>query len=230
MYARLFAAGLALLLLAGCASMPNPFAGPSQASTPSNGAPAAGTPAVNNTAPVNPLAGVANSSDPRVATLASAGGASLGAAAVGGYMDQEEAELRTLTGSGGISVTRAGQQIVLTLPAFLTFDADKSVVKPALTGTITSIGQILKKYNKTLIDVYGYSDAQTPTQHGRDLSQRRAVAVATILSNAGPDQHRFYIEGRGALQPVASNATEVGRAQNRRVEIQISPIVAPAKG
>lgn len=208
MYARLFAASLAVMLLAGCASMPNPFGTPTQA---------ASTPA-----PATP--GAASSKDPRVASLTAAGVAPLSGAAIGTYVDQQEAALRAALLTSGATVTRAGEQIVVTLPAALLFDNDKAAVKPPFAGTLSTIGQILKKYDKTVVDVYGYSDNQGGDQYGRDLSQRRAVSVATALSNQGVDQHRFFIEGRGAQNPVASNAAEVGRAQNRRVEIQISPV------
>jgi len=210
MYARLFAASLAVLLLAGCASMPNPFGTPTQASS---------TPA-----PVVP--GAANSKDPRVATLTASGTTALTGAAIGTYMDQQEADLRAALQSSGAKVTRAGEQIVVTLPVNLAFDNDKAVVKQPFNGVLGFVGQLLKKYDKTVVDVYGYSDNQAPEDYNRDLSQRRAVAVATALSNHGVDQRRFFIEGRGSQNPVASNAAEVGRAQNRRIEIQISPIVS----
>jgi outer membrane protein OmpA-like peptidoglycan-associated protein len=85
---------------------------------------------------------------------------------------------------------------------------------------------VLKKFNKTVVDVTGHTDNTGSDSHNQDLSQRRAVAVATILANQGVDQRRFYIEGKGEGDPIASNATESGRSQNRRVEIQISPISA----
>ncbi len=70
------------------------------------------------------------------------------------------------------------------------------------------------------------TDSQGAADYNKDLSQRRAVAVATAIANQGVDQRRFYIEGRGASDAIASNANETGRAQNRRVEIQVSPISA----
>ena len=141
-------------------------------------------------------------------------------------MDQEEADLRAQLRSSGVTVTRAGDQIALNLPANITFDSDKSAVKPQFNATLTAVAQILKKYEKTVIDVYGYTDSQGAPDYNKDLSQRRAVAVATIIANQGVDQRRFYIEGRGQSDAIASNASESGRAQNRRVEIQISPLSA----
>ena len=210
MFARLFAASFAVLLLAGCASMPNPFGTPSQAST----------------APAPVIPGAASSKDPRVATLTGAGTVALTGSAIGTYMDQEEADLRAALQPSGATVTRAGEQIVVALPSNLAFDNDKAVVKQSFAGVLASVGQLVKKYDKTVVDVYGYSDNQAAEDYNRDLSQRRAVAVATALSNHGVDQRRFFIEGRGSQNPVASNAAETGRAQNRRIEIQISPIVA----
>jgi outer membrane protein OmpA-like peptidoglycan-associated protein len=207
MLTRFFLAGSAALLLSGCAL--NPF-GTSQAMTSPAGASAvAATPAIN---------------DPRVAVLTGAGVTALNGTAVSSYMDLQEVELRADLLNSGVTITRAGGHIALNLPANLTFDADKAVVKPGFNATVTAIGAVLKKYDKTMIDVYGYTDSQGPAEANKDLSQRRAVGVATVLANQGVDQRRFFIQGRGASDPIASNATEVGRAQNRRVEIQISPL------
>jgi outer membrane protein OmpA-like peptidoglycan-associated protein len=97
-------------------------------------------------------------------------------------------------------------------------------VKPQFNETLVSVGLVLRKFNKTIVDVYGHTDSSGSEAHNQDLSQRRAVAVATVLASQGVDQRRFFIEGRGESDPIASNATEAGRAQNRRVEIQLSPI------
>jgi outer membrane protein OmpA-like peptidoglycan-associated protein len=86
------------------------------------------------------------------------------------------------------------------------------------------VGLILRKFNKTIVDVYGHTDNSGSDQYNLDLSQRRAVAVATILANQGVDRRRFYITGKGEEDPIASNSSESGRSQNRRVEIQLSPI------
>jgi outer membrane protein OmpA-like peptidoglycan-associated protein len=75
-----------------------------------------------------------------------------------------------------------------------------------------------------VVDVYGYTDATGSDTYNLDLSQRRATSVATMLASQGVDQRRFYITGKGEADPISSNATESGRQQNRRVEIQISPI------
>jgi outer membrane protein OmpA-like peptidoglycan-associated protein len=139
-------------------------------------------------------------------------------------MDQQEAELRAQLQGTGVSVTRVGEQIILNMPSNITFAVDEARVQPQFNETLVSVGLVLRKFNKTIVDVYGHTDSSGSDTHNQDLSQRRAVAVATVLSGQGVDQRRFFIEGRGESDPIASNATESGRAQNRRVEIQLSPI------
>lgn len=160
MRSRLFVALSAVLLLSGCASMPNPWAGAAQPQPAvSNTAGGAAVGAVGG-AVAGAIVGGATGSDPRVAALIGAGVGALSGAAIGTYMDQEEADLRAQLQASGVTVTRQGQQLVLTMPAAITFDTDEARVKPGLTGPLASVGRLLKKYDRTVIDVYGYTDAQ----------------------------------------------------------------------
>jgi outer membrane protein OmpA-like peptidoglycan-associated protein len=219
MKSSIVVAGLAALSLSACTTM-NAYTGDSQLSSTAGGAMiGAGTGAV-----VGAFAGAATGNDPRIAALIGAGLGGLTGAAVGHYMDQQEAELRAQLQSTGVSVTRVGNQIILNMPSNITFQTDSATVNPAFNDTLVSVGLVLKKFNKTIVDVYGHTDNTGSDAHNQDLSQRRAVSVATILANQGIDQRRFYIEGKGETDPIASNSTETGRSQNRRVEIQISPI------
>ena len=156
--------------------------------------------------------------------LIGAGIGALAGGAVGGYMDNQEAELRQQLQGTGVSVTRQGDRIILNMPSNITFATDQSTVQPQFNQTLVSVALVLKKFDKSIVDVYGHTDSTGSAGHNLELSQRRAVSVATILSSQGVDQRRFFIEGKGPSSPIASNATEAGRAQNRRVEIQISPI------
>ena len=219
MKSSLVVAGLAALSLSACTTM-NAYTGDTQLSNTAGGAMVgAGTGAV-----VGAFAGAATGNDPRIAALIGAGLGGLTGAAVGHYMDQQEAELRAQLQSTGISVTRVGNQIILNMPSNITFQTDSATVNTGFNDTLVSVGLVLKKFNKTVVDVTGHTDNTGSDAHNQDLSQRRAVAVATILANQGVDQRRFYIEGKGESDPIASNANEAGRSQNRRVEIQISPI------
>ncbi|HZY67548.1 MAG TPA: OmpA family protein [Devosia sp.] len=213
------AASIAVLALAACSTV-NPYTNEEQlSSTAGGGLVGAGSGAV-----LGAIVGTATGADPRVAALLGAGIGGITGAAIGSYMDQQEAELRAQLQGTGVSVTRVGSQIILNMPSNITFGVDSAQVQPSFNETLISVGLVLKKFNKTIVDVYGHTDNTGSDSHNQDLSQRRAVAVATVLANQGIDQRRFYIEGRGETDPIASNSNETGRSQNRRVEIQISPI------
>jgi outer membrane protein OmpA-like peptidoglycan-associated protein len=219
MKSSVLVAGLAALSLAACSTV-NPYTNQPQLSNTAGGT-IVGT---GSGAVLGAIVGTATGTDPRVAALLGAGIGGITGAAIGSYMDQQEAELRAQLQGTGVSVTRVGQQIILNMPSNITFGVDSATVQPTFNETLISVGLVLKKFNKTIVDVYGHTDNTGSDAHNQDLSQRRAVAVATILANQGIDQRRFYIEGKGETDPLASNANETGRSQNRRVEIQISPI------
>jgi len=222
MYAKILLAGLAALSLSACTSV-NPYTGDTQLSNTAGGALiGAGGGAV-----VGGILGAATGNDPRVGALIGAGVGSLTGGMIGNYMDQQEAELRAQLQNTGVSVTRQGNQIILNMPSNITFDTDSSRVKPQFNETLVSVGLVLKKFDKTLIDVYGFTDSSGSDEYNVKLSNERAVSVATVLANQGVNQQRFYITGKGEEDPIASNSTESGRAQNRRVEIMLSPL---AKG
>ena len=154
-------------------------------------------------------------------------GAVVGALAGGGiglYMDKQEAELRAQLQGTGVSVTRNGDYIILNMPSNITFPTDQATVSPQFYPTLNSVALVLNKYNRTLVDVYGHTDSTGGDAHNLDLSQRRALAVATYLNAQGTDSRRFSIVGYGASRPIATNATAEGRAQNRRVEIELLPL------
>jgi outer membrane protein OmpA-like peptidoglycan-associated protein len=219
MTSRLLVAAFASLSLAACSTI-NPYTGESQLSNTAGG----GLIGAGSGAVVGAVVGAATGGDARVAALLGAGIGGIAGAAIGSYMDQQEAELRAQLQGTGVSVTRVGNQIILNMPSNITFGVDSATVQGGFNETLVSVGLVLKKFNKTIVDVYGHTDNTGSDAHNQDLSQRRAVAVATILANQGIDQRRFYIEGRGESDPIASNNNESGRSQNRRVEIQISPI------
>ena len=160
----------------------------------------------------------------RNAVLIGAGVGALTGGAIGGYMDQQEAQLRRQLQGTGVSVTRVGDQIVLNMPSNITFATDQDAVKASFYSTLNSVALVLKKYNRTLVDVFGHTDNVGSDSYNYDLSQRRALSVADYLSSQGVDNRRFAVTGFGESRPVASNATEAGKAENRRVEIQLSPL------
>ena len=162
--------------------------------------------------------------DDRRNALIGAGVGAIAGGLVGAKMDQNEAELRAQLQGTGVSVTRVGNQIMLNMPSDVTFGVDQDAVRADFYPVLNSVALVLRKYNQTLVDVYGHTDSTGSDQHNYDLSQRRALSVANYLAGQGVDQRRFAVSGFGKTRPVATNATADGRAKNRRVEIQLSPL------
>ena len=160
----------------------------------------------------------------RNAALIGAGVGALAGGAVGVYMDQQEAELRAQLQGTGVSVTRNGDFIILNMPSNITFAIDQDAISAQFFPTLNSVALVLQKYNRTLVDVHGHTDSTGSEAHNLDLSQRRALSVATYLNAQGVDSRRFSIVGFGKSRPIATNATPEGRALNRRVEIQLLPL------
>lgn len=160
----------------------------------------------------------------RNAALIGAGIGALAGGAIGNYMDTQEAELRAQLEGTGVSVTRMGDRIILNMPSNVTFATDRDQVIPPFYPTLDSVALVLRKFDKTLIDVDGHTDSVGNAGYNQDLSERRANSVANYLAARGVDPRRMSAVGYGLERPIASNASEAGRAQNRRVEIAISPL------
>jgi len=160
----------------------------------------------------------------RKSILIGAGVGALTGGAIGAYMDSQEAELRQQLEGTGVSVTRNGDQIILNMPGNITFNSDQDAIKSQFYGILNSVGSVLNKYNQSLIDIAGHTDSTGGQAHNQALSERRAMSVANYLNGRGVDGRRMSVYGYGPSRPIASNATAAGRAQNRRVEIQIAPL------
>ncbi|WP_410705779.1 OmpA family lipoprotein [Citrobacter freundii] len=151
-------------------------------------------------------------------------GAAAGAAVGGGigyYMDVQEAKLREKMQGTGVSVTRSGDNIILNMPNNVTFDSSSANLKPAGANTLTGVAMVLKEYNKTAVNVLGFTGSQDLNMR---LSQQRADSVASALITQGVAANRIRTQGMGPSNPIASNSTAEGKAQNRRVEITLSPV------
>ncbi|HEU4365258.1 MAG TPA: OmpA family protein [Candidatus Krumholzibacteria bacterium] len=149
-------------------------------------------------------------------------GAAVGGAAgayIGNYMDKQAAEMeRDLEGA---KIERIGEGIKITFDSGLLFDVDKSDLKPASRTNLTELAVILNKYPDTNILLEGHTDATGTDEHNRELSIRRANSVSTYLAAQQVMETRFTVMGYGEDQPIASNESADGRAQNRRVEVAI---------
>jgi outer membrane protein OmpA-like peptidoglycan-associated protein len=167
-----------------------------------------------------------NSKQRKKRALIGAGVGALGGGAVGAYMDQQEAELRRQMKDSGVTVTRKGEDIVLNMPSSITFRTDSADLNSQFFKALDGVALVAKKYDKTIIEVAGHTDSTGTSDHNRQLSQRRASAVADYLNTRGVAQSRLMTAAGGEEHPVASNSTEQGRSANRRVEVTIAPLTA----
>ena len=142
-------------------------------------------------------------------------------AATGGYMDVQESKLRQKLTGTGVQVARDGDNIRLIMPNSITFDTNNDVMKTSANAALDSVAEVAKEYDKTKLQIIGHTDSTGNDKINIPLSQRRATTVANYLAMRGVAGSRLYATGVGASQPIASNATEEGRAQNRRVEIHL---------
>ena len=163
----------------------------------------------------------------RNAKVITAGIGAIAGGAVGNYMDRQEAELRRQTAGTGVDVYRQGDELVLRMPSGITFPVDRSDIQPQFQATLDQVSQTLASYNQTYIDVLGHTDSTGSDAYNQALSERRAQSVATYLAGHGVDRARMGIRGFGESQPIASNEDEMGRSQNRRVEIKVVPVTQP---
>lgn len=173
------------------------------------------------------LGDLVGGSHDRGARLAGMGIGAIAGGAVGHYMDRQEAELRRQTAGTGVDVYRAGDELVLRMPSGITFPVDRYDIQPQFQSTLNQVSQTLASYNQTYIDVLGHTDSTGSDAYNQALSDRRAQAVASYLSAHGVERARIGIRGYGETQPIASNETEAGRAENRRVEIKVVPVTQP---
>lgn len=217
MKTKLIAMLAATALLGACTT--DPYTGEQKVSNTAGGA-ALG-------AGLGALAGLAvggSSVAQRNAVLIGAGVGALAGGAIGATMDKNEAELRAQLQGTGVSITRVGDRVVLNMPSDITFAVDQDTVKSSFFSVLNSVAIVLNRYQQTVVDVYGHTDSTGDDNYNLELSQRRALSVANYLNAQGVDSRRFAVTGFGETRPIASNGTPAGRAQNRRVEIQLSPL------
>ena len=120
-----------------------------------------------------------------------------------------------------LATTQTDRGLVMTLGDVL-FDTGEAELKSSANRTVLKIVQFLQLNPKRVVRIEGYTDSTGGKQENRKLSRDRAQAVADMLMDLGIDDKRIQVEGYGDEYPVEANASERGRAQNRRVEIVFS--------
>ena len=202
--------------VSGCTTI-NPYSGEEQTTNADKGG------AIG--AATGALVGVLSSSKKdrgKGALIGAASGAAIGGG-VGYYMDVQEAKLRQKMKGTGVTVTRSGDQIILNMPNNVTFDSNASQLKPAGANTLSGVAMVLKEYEDTRVHIIGHTDSSGSRELNMRLSEQRAESVGTALISMGDDASRLNMSGVGPDQPVASNSTAAGKAQNRRVTLTLSP-------
>ncbi|HZN04488.1 MAG TPA: OmpA family protein [Candidatus Polarisedimenticolia bacterium] len=147
-------------------------------------------------------------------------GAAIGAgigAGVGVYMDKQEEKLGHIPNT---TVERVSDDTLLVhFESDVLFDVDSATVKADARDALDEASQVFTEFPKTAIVVQGHTDSTGSETHNQDLSERRAHAVVAYLTGKGIDPERMAPMGYGEGQPIASNETTGGRAQNRRVDL-----------
>ncbi|RME14162.1 MAG: OmpA family protein [Alphaproteobacteria bacterium] len=156
------------------------------------------------------------------AAVGAGAGAILGGA-IGQQLDRQAGDLRSSFGDGRIGVVNTGESLVVTMPDDITFDTDSARLTKAIRKELRALADNLLKYPNSTIKVIGHTDNTGSASHNLELSRQRAAAVTAVLVNNGVPASRIVTIGKGESEPVASNLTPEGRAQNRRVEIVIIP-------
>lgn len=216
--ARLTVTAIVLLAVAGCANMNE-----GQKRTAQGSGVGAATGAI--------IGGLVGGG--KAAAIGAGVGAAVGAG--GGYlwnerMEQQKRDMEAATAGTGIAVTQtAGNELKLDIPSDLSFDTGKATVKDELHPVIDRFAETLRANPGTAVRIVGHTDATGSDAINDPLSLRRAESVRGQLASRGIDGSRIAVDGVGSHQPVASNDTVAGRAQNRRVEIFIMQPPATAQ-
>ena len=141
-------------------------------------------------------------------------------AVIGRKMDKQAKEIESKV--PGAKVERVGEGIVVDFNEKILFDYDKSDLGNSAEGNLGKLNTILKDYPDTNIEIQGHTDSKGSNNYNEGLSVRRASTVASYLRGGGITSSRITTKGYGETAPVASNETDDGRAQNRRVTFLIT--------
>ena len=150
-------------------------------------------------------------------------GAALGAG-VGYYMERQAKQLEQQMAGTGVTVEQNPNtgNIDLVMPGNITFSFDDASLNPTFRPTLNKLASTMNQYNQTTVTVAGYTDSRGKASYNQDLSRRRANSVANYLMNQGVASNRIQVVGYGQSRPIATNDTDAGRQQNRRVELTIN--------
>jgi len=146
-------------------------------------------------------------------------GGTLGAI-IGKRLNQQQEELQRVPGVDNVNYDERQQTIDATLK--ILFDYDKANIKPNEAMKLEQLASVFAKYPENIITLAGHTDSDGSHAYNQQLSERRAAAIELYLRRKNLNIASLTSVGYGETQPIASNATPAGKAQNRRVEIRIA--------
>jgi outer membrane protein OmpA-like peptidoglycan-associated protein len=148
----------------------------------------------------------------------------LAGGAIGHYMDNQEASMRqALANVEGASIQRDRDILAVTFKSDYLFAVNSYTLLPGAYDELNRVANVLRQYPETIIQIAGHTDSTGSADANQRLSERRAESVRNALIGMGVNSSRFSLIGYGENMPIASNNTEAGRQQNRRVEVRIIP-------
>ena len=149
-------------------------------------------------------------------------GAAVGGTAgaiIGQQMDKQAKELEEEL--DGAEVDRVGEGIAVKFENQVLFDFDSAQLRSTARTELSKLADNLQEYPNTDIVIVGHTDAVGSNEYNQNLSEQRAGSAAQYLISQGVSRSRITTVGKGELEPIASNDTDFGRQQNRRVEVAI---------
>jgi outer membrane protein OmpA-like peptidoglycan-associated protein len=139
---------------------------------------------------------------------------------IGNQMDKQAREIKEALPSAQVERVGEGIRLVLGENA-IRFDTNKSTLTANAKANLDKLFPVLQSYSDTNITIYGFTDNTGTVAYNQKLSEQRAASVKSYLTSKGLNTSRFTINGMGISDPVATNDTDDGRSQNRRVEFTI---------
>jgi outer membrane protein OmpA-like peptidoglycan-associated protein len=146
-------------------------------------------------------------------------------------MERQKQVMEQATRGTGIEVTQtADNRLKLDIPTDISFDVNRANIKPELRPILDRFASTLTENPTTAVTIVGHTDSTGSDAVNNPLSVNRASQTRQYLVSRGVSPDRFQIDGRGSYEPIASNTSESGRSQNRRVEIYVAEQQAMAPG